>query len=498
MNRPKRFSNRNFTCPFLFAALCLIVATAFSRPVSPGEATAIADLWYAMELNSGYLKIAETERADKLAGIGSRQVMYLVSKDELLAEFPQGRQVLAYVVTYNAGGFVVVSGDDRIEPLMVCSAVSRFWWDEPKLNFLRYYLGTAMPALWSNMPAQTHRNWSLLRSKLAESKDRVTYDNMGKAVYVLWSTAFWHQWNFYNDTCQAHNNNNYVPTGCVATAMAIKMRFHGWPLTGNGSHDYSDTLGGIQYDHSVNIGAQSYNWTAMPTETLAAANAGVARIMYHAGVSVDMDYELDASSAYTEDAGPALNSHFRYRGTLGIYDTTGPGAHEPRMQTSIIGKLPVQIGGSGHSVVTDGYRDDIANRWHINCGWHGRNNGWYRLDSLPWSGGGVITKSCPYGQPNNWIYVNGGWTGTEDGRIAYPYNTLSEGEAATINQGELLIRTGTYTGTSNVPITFDNAVAIRAYAGDVVIGENVRLTNYQAIDLTGNGQLKITPAKSSR
>lgn len=498
MMRVENLFKFNCTCSFLLAVSVLTITGGFGAPIGPGEAATVADLWFTMELNSGYLKMTEAEKADALASVGNRQVLYMVSADELVQEYPAERPVLAYVVKYNPKGFVVVSGDDRIEPLMICSAVSGFRWDQPKLNFLRYYLGKVMPALWSNMPAQTHRNWSLLRSKLAESRDRVTYENIGKAVYVLWNTATWHQWNFYNDTCQAHNGNNYVPTGCVATAMAIKMRFHSWPLTGNGSHAYSDTFGGVQYDHSVNIGAQSYNWAAMPTDSLTSANSGVARIMYHAGVSVDMDYEEDGSLAYTEDAGPALNNHFRYRGTLGIYDTTGPSAHESRMRTSIIGKLPVQIGGSGHSVVTDGYRDDIANQWHINCGWNGHNNGWYRLDSLPWSGGGVITKSCPYGQPNNWIYVNRDWIGTEDGRIAYPYNTLSEGEAATINQGELLVKTGTYTGAGNVPVTFDNAVAVRAFAGDVVVGANLWLKNYEAIKLRGNGQLKVTPAKSSR
>jgi hypothetical protein len=173
------------------------------------------------------------------------------------------------------------------------------------------------------------------------------------------------------------------------------------------------------------------------------------------------------------------------------------------MMTSIIGILPVQIGYwweenneiYGHSVLTDGYRDDIANHWHINCGWNGSNNGWYKLDALP-PGNGMIYKSCPYAQPNNWMYINKDHSGTKNGLIYYPYNTLSEGEASSINNGKLLIKTGTYTGTGNVPITFDNAVAIRAYAGDVVMGENLWLMNYETIRLHGNGQLKITPVKS--
>jgi hypothetical protein len=496
----KDLQKRNYAGAFLLALLGLFCGNGSGAPVNPAEAIAVADTWYAMELNSGYLKITEAEKTDRFAKMGNCQVLYMVSKDDLADVYPANQTVLAYIVKYEPDGFVVVSGDDRLEPIMVCSAESKFRWDHPERNFLRYYLGKVMPALWNHMPAQIHKNWSLLRGKLSESRTAVTYDDIGRAVYVLWKTAFWDQFGYYNDTCQAHNGGNNVPTGCVATAMAIKMRFHSWPPTGNSAHSYSDTLGSIKYSHNVTYNGQTYNWANMPDTCLTSANSDVARIMYHSGVAVDMNYELEGSGAYTTLVDNALNSYFRYRGTLSIYDDTLMSTHVAGMRTSIIGKLPVQIGGSKHSVVVDGYRDDIGDQWHMNLGWSGFMNGWYRLDSLPWdtTGHGVIDVSIPYGQPNNWIYIDRTWSGAEDGRIYLPFNTLSEGEAASINAGELMIKTGTYTGTGNVPITFDNAVAVRAYAGYVTVGNNLRLTNYEAIKLHGNGQLKITPAKSSK
>lgn len=304
MKRQINFLKGNFTGPILLITLSLFVINGFSAPVTPSEATAIADVWYAMELNSGYLKITGTERASRFAGIGNHRVQYMVSKDDLVDEYPAGRQVLAYIVTYEPDGFVVVSGDDRIEPIMVCSAESRFRWDDAEENFLRYYLGKVMPAFWKHMPANTHKNWSLLRAKLTARKDDVMFDDKGRAVYAYWKTAPWDQEDYYNDTCVVHNGGYTVPTGCVATAMAIKMKFHGWPATGNGSHSYSDTLGYVQYSHSVNFGAQSYNWNAMPDTCLTGPNSAVARIMYHCGVSVDMNYEVGGSGAYTTDVAP--------------------------------------------------------------------------------------------------------------------------------------------------------------------------------------------------
>ena len=492
MKLPKNLFMRNFTCSFLFACFILITTAGFSAPVNPGEATAIANLWYAMELNSGYLKISEAERTNRLSSMANRQVMYLVSADELLEEFPPNRPVLAYIIKYPPHGFVVVSGDDRIEPIMVFSTESEFRWDHPELNFLRYYLGKVMPALWDHMPAQTHRNWSLLRAKLSENIDKVIFSDNGRAIFVLWNTALWSQGNYYNDTCQVHNGGNFVPTGCTATAMAIKMKFHNWPLTGNSSHAYSDTFGDIQYSHSVNYGSQSYNWAAMTDSSLISPNSEVARIMYHSGVAVNMNYELSGSGAWPSAS--SMNTYFRYRGT--VEQTSG---HDGPIQTSIVGKLPVVLSTSAHTVLACGYRDTQSPYYYLNCGWNGSSNSWYNLDSIPPAGyDSTIDRSYPYAQPNNWIYIDRTWPGAEDGRIYLPYNTLSEGEAASINEGELLIKTGTYTGAGNVPITFDNEVAIRAYAGDVVIGENVWLMNYEAIKLHGNGQLKITPAKAGK
>lgn len=470
--------------------LTLIVMKGFSAPVSSNEATAIADLWYAMELNSGYLKITDTERTQRFLQMSNREVFYMVDKDELEETYPVDQPVLAYIVTYSPSGFVVVSGDDRLEPIMVCSAESEFRWDQPERNFLRHYLGKVMPVLWDHMPIQVHENWSLLRHKLPAKKNEVTPDNLGRATYIYWPTAPWDQRGYYDDTCRAHNGDEYVPTGCVATAMSIKMKYHNWPPFGVGSHAYSDTFGDVQFSHAVSFANQNYDWASMPDTCVTSPNSEVARIMYHAGVSVDMDYEVAGSGANTMKVADAMNNHFLYYGTDS--DSGYWSGHEVRLSISIIGKLPVQIGGWGHSVIVDGYRDDQTNEWHINCGWSGANNGWYRLDSLP-SGGGSLYISNAYSQPSNWVYVNDAWTGSEDGRILHPYNTLIEGDAAAGAFGEMLIKTGTYTGSSNVPITFNNNNTIRAYAGDVTIGENVWLENYAAIKLHTGGECKITP-----
>ena len=67
------------------------------------------------------------------------------------------------------------------------------------------------------------------------------------------------------------------------------------------------------------------------------------------------------------------------------------------------------------------------------------------------------------------MYVDGNWGGSENGNLQTPYDTVSDGYAATPAGGKLWIKAGTYTGTGNVPITFNKAMTVRSYCGTAII-----------------------------
>lgn len=75
-------------------------------------------------------------------------------------------------------------------------------------------------------------------------------------------------------------------TGCVSTAMAQVMKYWIHPSQGTGmhsnNHDTYDTL-------STNFGATPYQWSSMPN-SISGPNDAIATLIYHYGVSVDMDY----------------------------------------------------------------------------------------------------------------------------------------------------------------------------------------------------------------
>jgi len=463
----------------LGAALLTCVFSGFAIPalaeaVSEDEAVAATELWLQMEVDGPYSRLSDADKTEWPERLAHPRVFYLLADDVLLDEVAIGDQVLAYIVAYEPGGFAVVTGDDRLEPLPVFDAHSPFRGDRVPENFLRKFLARDVPARWAHLRARleteqvgAHPDWTWLRRQLAAPDLDEPEDPRDQPTSLVWDTALWAQGWPYNTEVAAANGGNNCPTGCTATAMAIQMRFHSWPPVGNSSHGYCDEQGDIQYCHSANFGATTYNWANMPTGNLTQANPDVARLMYHCGVAVEMDYELGGSGAWPS-AG-ATNAYFRYKGTAEIASGNAA-AHVPAMRDSIFAGLPVVLSSSAHTVLACGYRDTQPNdRFFLNVGWGGSNNGWYDLDDIP-GGDPTIDRSYPHSSPDNYVFVNGDWTGMEYGTHQNPYRTVLMGNAAVPAGGRLCIREGSYTGPGNVPVTLSTPMTVVSYEGTATIG----------------------------
>ena len=468
----KRFARRCLTggkiwMVSLAGLLAASASNARGAATSEEDAIAIADLWYASELNSEHTGLDQAETTARLGAVAQREVLYLVSKEDLAENPPDDGEVLAYVVKYKPSGFVVVSGDDRTEPVIAFGVESEFHWEHPGPNFLRYFLGKTMVDRRNHVSTQVaagvamevHPNWAALRSQKAASPGLATVSLSAaeETILVEWETADWDQGSFYNDLVVARNGNTAgIPTGCTATAMAIKMRFHEWPGTGNGTHTYTDSWDSVRFSHTANFGAHTYNWANMPTADLTGPNADVAALMYHCGVAVNMNYEVGGSGAWPSAS--EMNTHFRYRGT-----TQRTSGHEAPMIASVRGGLPVVLSSSSHTVVADGYRNSPSPYFHLNIG-HGWGGAWYDLNQIP-STDPTIDRSYPYSCPSDYIYVDASWTGAENGNLQTPYNTLSEGVSAVPSAGCLWLKSGSY-----LPMTVSKAMTITSYEGTATIG----------------------------
>lgn len=268
-----------------------------------------------------------------------------------------------YVFNNDAGGFVIIAGDDAVAPVLGYTSTGSF--DAENLpdglkDLLKSY-ERQIAALGDNYVA----NQTATRAAFTGEK--------------LLKTAEWNQ----NAPFNKYTPNNYV-TGCVATAGAIVMKHHGYPAKGTGSHSYTwngKTLT-ANFEHT-------YDWTSMPAKydgTNDAAFDGVARLMADLGVAVEMQYNKDGSGAYIGDMISALQTYFGYSKLtyLASIDDVGAEAWNAKLRGEIDANRPILYSASdasagGHSFIIDGYKDES---FSVNWGWGGYCNGFYQIGAL--------------------------------------------------------------------------------------------------------------------
>ena len=299
-----------------------------------------------------------------------------------------------YVFAIRGGGFVIVSADNRVQPILGYSVVSDFAVDNIPSNLAAWLAGydKQIRTVMEDASLPVHAGWQ----EQSAPKSADGYDSI---VGPLMTTT-WDQSPFYNDMCPMHGGERTM-TGCVATAMAQVMKYWNWPATGVGQHSYNDGGYGVL---SADFGATAYDWVNMPTaltsSSTAAQVSAVATLMYHCGVAVEMMYGTEAdfgSGAYDlmwdnglnyPCAENAFRTYFKYAPSL-----TGIARYRyPQNEWAAIIKneidhhRPVIYGGQvdgmgfGHQFVCDGY--DTNGFFHFNWGWSGYSDGFYSLSNM--------------------------------------------------------------------------------------------------------------------
>lgn len=195
----------------------------------------------------------------------------------------------------------------------------------------------------------------------------------------------WNQGSPYNSMCPPQDPPHAV-TGCVATAMAQVMKYHNWPVTGEGEISYQWSRTTL----SENFGEVTFDWENMLDEYTGDEprknRTAVARLMKCAGYSVEMNYSLNGSGAQSVAIAPALGRYFRYDKALSYQkrDYYSLAEWEEMIYSSLRQYGPViyngQSGAGGHSFVCDGYEGD--GYFHFNWGWGGLSDGYFLLDAL--------------------------------------------------------------------------------------------------------------------
>ena len=144
-----------------------------------------------------------------------------------------------------------------------------------------------------------------------------------------------------------------------------------------------DSTYGIQH---VSFDSTWYRWNNMKN-TITTSDTGIAQLIYHLGVSVDLKYGPAGSGMYNHHAAYALKTYFKYSPeTSYVYRDSTNLNWDSLIIAHLNRGMPLYYAGwsvpniDGHAFVCDGYQS--GDYFHFNFGWSGTDNGYYYLDNI--------------------------------------------------------------------------------------------------------------------
>lgn len=329
---------------------------------------------------------------------GSLAAHKSIPPSSLMLQFEKniGKTRLYYVFNRSdLSGWVMVAADDRIQPILAYSLSGNYQTLNPppaEQQFLQGMENQIQKVLVTNAEGS---------AEAVDQWQRYTNDPFIPQMDIRdvspMVAAMWDQGCFYNNECPPDNSASsycfHALTGCGATAMAQIMKYYNSPAHGTGEHSYTHPVYGNLY---ANFGATTYDWYSMPN-SLSANNDAVATLIYHCGVSQDMDYGPTGSSSNALVVDDAFINYFDYSATANWKwraDYTSSG-WEAIVRAELDAGRPLfyygnDNGTNGHFFNCDGYQG--TDYFHFNWGWSGSNNGYYYLNDLT-PGGNYFTDT---------------------------------------------------------------------------------------------------------
>lgn len=316
----------------------------------------------------------------------------------------------AYYYVFNAGddnGYVIVSGDDRTEPILGYVEQGSFDADnipENMKSWLQLYADQIKYIIDNDLQPSSPQLKA--RNKVRGTK---------RSVPELLTTR-WDQGHPYNLTCPYYYKGDgtlaYSATGCTATAMAQVINFYKYP------EKTKALIPAISNTYTLDNGVRkTVSTKTIPRNTIIdwenmrdtyvcddqhehnAQDSAVANLMLLCGQAVNMGY--GASSGANFDTRTFVTylgyDDGCYIGERGNYSID---QWFDMLYKEIDEGFPVLFSGfssgGGHAFVLDGFDGD--NLFHVNWGWSGGSNGWFLVGILnPGDNSGIGASSSSDG-----------------------------------------------------------------------------------------------------
>lgn len=363
----------------LASFLVVMGLEGFAQTVSQEKALAFAQNFYNTELSEGNsLKSAQTF---KIASIENTSV-----EDELKSGIISPAYFIINVGENN--GFVIVSGDERFQPVLGYSSNGGFDPEdmpESMVSFLNNYKNEITDILSNDTSVKLPKD-----KKWKSFENGTTKSGTITSEFKLISTT-WGQGKNYNDFCPEDKAmvsaayNGHVPAGCAAVVMSQILKYWGWPTTGVGNNCYVPS-NNVYGELCANFESASYNYSNMD-EKATSPNNDIAQLIFHSAVAVKTNFSASGSSAFSSATVKAFINNFKFSEKAEFVYRAGYSDTEwsELLKSHLDHNIPLYYRGdnegkSAHAFICDGY--DQAGRFHFNWGWDGRYDGFYAISAM--------------------------------------------------------------------------------------------------------------------
>lgn len=334
-------------------------------------------------------KVAETKLIAK-----DKSEFYIMDVFELKDE----EETLAYVFNLYPQGYIAISTDTDITPVIVYSFRSNFDPQDIPDNICYQLLKRdmqlrleAIPFTGPELKSSNNLAWQkyLEQDMSYFRKGRGIWPPPGSTSTGGWIETQWDQMYPYNMFCP----NNW-PVGCLSTAMVQVINYHRYIDDANFDDTDDYVVSSVSPSFTIDDDWQQYGFLSFPDlntylDSIRAYYSTnreltyelIAALSFAGGVSVDMQYAPDGSGAYLSDADNALLYKFGYDSAT-YYWSSYPNFYS-LLQEDMENARPALLGISGaggHAIICDGLNtDDNPPTYHLNFGWGGNSDGWYTL-----------------------------------------------------------------------------------------------------------------------
>ncbi|MBO7291854.1 MAG: C10 family peptidase [Bacteroidaceae bacterium] len=285
-----------------------------------------------------------------------------------------------YIVEYFNGGWAVVSAQSSSKPVIGYNTAGEFAAPGAMGELLNFNAKMITARALAEGEVE-HTEWRrIMDCKYAA--DVETTPDIAPLV-----TVNLNQRDPYNKYCPQISGENAL-VGCVAVAMSQSMMVQRFPERPKGKNSYKHQNIKLSIDYDAE---SAYDWDAMYDSDKTGNYDEVARLLYHAGVSINMMYSLTFSGAYINDAASALVRHFSYDKEKVItafrFEHSDEEWYDMILTDLTMGRAVMYQGAAnekgegGHCWNIDGWKQSTQ-MVHCNWGWGGYGDGYFSLDNM--------------------------------------------------------------------------------------------------------------------